>query len=223
VPKPTFANLPDAKRQAIIAIAIEEFAAHPYAVASVSRIVARAGIAKGSLYLYFENKQELFLFLLDHAAQAQLQLLRELAPPDPDAGFFALLRWQMSASVRVGVAAPQLVQLMYRAFSADLPFRDQAARRMQSAGAEHMLPLIRQGIEQGEIDPAIDPELAAFAVTSLLGDLHTLITGRLGLSAGDAAADVEQLVGPEVERIYDSVLHLLQYGLHARNPSGEQE
>src|SRR5687767_10497637 len=102
VPKPTFANLPAAKRQAIIAIAIDEFAAHPYAVASVSRIVERAGIAKGSLYQYFENKQDLFLFLLDYAAQRQLQLLRELTPLDRDAGFFELLRWQMSASVRVG-------------------------------------------------------------------------------------------------------------------------
>ena len=142
MPKPTFANLPAAKRQAIIAIAIDEFAAHPYAVASVSRIVERAGIAKGSLYQYFENKQDLFLFLLDYAAQTQLQLLRELTPPDPDAGFFALLRWQMSARVRVGVAAPQLVQLMSRAYSADLPFRDTAAERMQSAGAEHILPLL---------------------------------------------------------------------------------
>jgi AcrR family transcriptional regulator len=78
VPKPTFANLPAAKRQVIIAI--DEFATHSYAVASVSRIVERAGIAKGSLYQYFENKQDLFLFLLDYAAQMQLQLLSELMP-----------------------------------------------------------------------------------------------------------------------------------------------
>lgn len=49
VSKSTFTNLQAAKRQAIIDIAIEEFAAHPYATASVSHIVARAGIAKGSL------------------------------------------------------------------------------------------------------------------------------------------------------------------------------
>jgi hypothetical protein len=63
-----------------------------------------------------------FLFLLDYAAQTQLQLLRDGTPPDPDAGFFALLRWQTSASVRVGAAGPQLVKLMSRAFSTNLPW-----------------------------------------------------------------------------------------------------
>jgi hypothetical protein len=84
------------------------------------------------------------------------------------------------------------------------------------AGAEHILPLLRRGIERGEIEGALDPELAAFVITSLLGDLGALIAQRLGISLTGAAADVERLVGPEVECIYDAVLHILQYGLGAR-------
>src|SRR5262245_26197301 len=84
MPEPTFDRLPAAKRQRIIDTAIAEFAEHPYDVASVSRIVEQAGIAKGSLYQYFEHKQDLFLFLIDYAAQAQIQVLRALTPPDPD-------------------------------------------------------------------------------------------------------------------------------------------
>ena len=45
----TFDNLPAEKRERIIELALAEFAEHPYALASLSRIVERAGIAKGSI------------------------------------------------------------------------------------------------------------------------------------------------------------------------------
>ncbi len=45
MPKATFWNLPEEKRQRIIDLAVAGFAAHDYAVASLSRIVAQAGIS----------------------------------------------------------------------------------------------------------------------------------------------------------------------------------
>jgi AcrR family transcriptional regulator len=219
MPKPTFENLPAAKRQAIIDIAIDEFAAHPYATASVSRIVERAGISKGSIYQYFENKQELFLYLLEYAAQSQLRRLAELKPPDQDLGFFAALRWQMSASVYVGLTEPRLVQLIYHGMSDDLPFRDEVQRRLQLAGTAHLQQLLTQGIVRGEIDSSVDPELAVFVIKRLTGDLGILITRRLGLSLEDAARDIKRLAEPEAERIYDAVVQILQYGLGAKNLS----
>ena len=44
MPKQTCENLPPAKRQMLIDLALAEFAEHPYAVVSLSRIVERAGI-----------------------------------------------------------------------------------------------------------------------------------------------------------------------------------
>ena len=48
MPKETYFNLPDDKRQAILDLAIEEFASHDYKNASISRIVERAGIARST-------------------------------------------------------------------------------------------------------------------------------------------------------------------------------
>jgi AcrR family transcriptional regulator len=216
MPKPTFWNLPAAKREALLAIMIEEFAEQPYALASVSRIVERAGIAKGSIYQYFEHKQDLFLFLIDHAAAEQLRLLGELAPADPQADFFTLLRWQMSASVRVGAATPQLTRLLYRAVSAELPFREEVEQRLQRANAAHMTALVQRGIEQGDLDPEIDPELAAAVLRGITATLGDLILQRLGLTLQQAAADVERMAGPEIERIFDGLLRILRQGLQRR-------
>lgn len=221
MPKSTFANLPEAKRQAIIDLAVAEFAEHPYQVASLSRIVERAGIAKGSIYQYFENKQELYLFILEYAAQRQLEQLRALEPPDPELEVFALLRWQMQASVQVGLAAPQLTKLMYRAVTDDLPFRDEVARRLQSAGEAHLRALLARGVERGELDPSLDLELAAFVLRRLTADLHELIVRRLGLTLEEAAADVALMSSPEAERLYDQIIEILQFGLARRaQPTG---
>ena len=213
MPKSTFTNLPAAKRQAIIDIAIEEFAAHPYATASVSHIVARAGIAKGSIYQYFENKQDFYLYLLEYAAQAQLALLREMTPLDARQGFFALLRWQMSASLRVGVAAPHLMQLMRRAFTGDLPFQADVERVVGGAGEAHLLQLLQHGIDAGELDPSLDLPLTAFVMQQVMGELGGFIMRRLDLCLDAVSADLTLLDRPEVEAWYDSLIRLMECGM----------
>lgn len=224
MPKPTFMNLAPAKRQLIIDRALEEFADNPYGLASISRIVARADIAKGSLYQYFANKQDLYLFLLAYAAQTQLELLQAQAPPDPAWDCFTLLRWQMSASLRVGLATPLLTRLMYRAVTDDLPFRDQVTQQLQSAGEAHLQQLLERGVARGEVDPTRDLDLAAFLIRSLLGDLRLLIIRRLDLPLDRAVDDLNVLHNPDVERIYDQVIRMLQHGLALSHQStAEQE
>jgi AcrR family transcriptional regulator len=46
--------------QEILAAAFEEFAAHGYAAARIEDVAKRGGIAKGTIYLYFRDKQGLF-------------------------------------------------------------------------------------------------------------------------------------------------------------------
>ena len=69
MPKQTFFNLPDDKRQRIIDVVIDEFADNDYANVSISSIVARAGIAKGSFYQYFEDKEDLYGYLVSLIAE----------------------------------------------------------------------------------------------------------------------------------------------------------
>jgi AcrR family transcriptional regulator len=50
VPNQTFFNLPEDKRRQILEVAIDEFADNDFKNVSISHMVARAGIAKGSFY-----------------------------------------------------------------------------------------------------------------------------------------------------------------------------
>ena len=59
MPKETFMNLPDAKKNKIIRAAKKEFERVPYEQASIKNIVEDANIARGSFYQYFESKEDL--------------------------------------------------------------------------------------------------------------------------------------------------------------------
>ncbi|MCR4426949.1 MAG: TetR/AcrR family transcriptional regulator [Firmicutes bacterium] len=80
MPTQTFFNLPEAKRDRIVQIGMEELARNTYAQASVTRIVRLAGIAKGSVYQYFEDKKDLYFYLVTGAGQAKLDFISKHAP-----------------------------------------------------------------------------------------------------------------------------------------------
>ena len=50
----------NARREAILAAALEEFSANGFAAARLDDVAARAGVAKGTIYLYFADKESLF-------------------------------------------------------------------------------------------------------------------------------------------------------------------
>jgi AcrR family transcriptional regulator len=75
MPKDTFFNLAEEKRTLICQVAIDEFAAYSFAQASINRIVDGSGIAKGSFYQYFENKDDLFLYVIQSIAEEKLNYL----------------------------------------------------------------------------------------------------------------------------------------------------
>lgn len=61
--KSTFQKLPDEKKQRFIQVALNEFADKSYDSASVTGIVKDLEIAKGSIYQYFNDKKDLWIFL----------------------------------------------------------------------------------------------------------------------------------------------------------------
>lgn len=73
------------RREQILSAALSVFAEKGYHATSVSDINARAGIARGTFYLYFESKRVLFDALLDGIFLALLAEIRPiLLPEGPD-------------------------------------------------------------------------------------------------------------------------------------------
>src|SRR5436190_7440974 len=72
---------PEARRSTILAAALEEFTARGYEGARLDDVAKRAGIAKGTIYLYFADKETLFQELVRsmvHPVLGTLEKLREV-------------------------------------------------------------------------------------------------------------------------------------------------
>ena len=83
MPKQTFFNLPTEKQEMIITAAKKEFSMHSYHDASINRIIKDAKIPRGSFYMYFENKEDVFYYILESFQHTmQQQVLLKLAKLD---------------------------------------------------------------------------------------------------------------------------------------------
>ena len=82
MPSETFFRLPQEKRQRLMDAAWGEFTGTKYADVSINKIIQKAGIPRGSFYQYFEDKEDLFDYLLGEVKR----YLLELTAPVMDSG-----------------------------------------------------------------------------------------------------------------------------------------
>jgi AcrR family transcriptional regulator len=80
----TTADEESAKRRQIVDGARAVFLASGFDAASMNDIARAAGVSKGTLYVYFANKEELFEAIVEQECEAQAEAIFELDPNDHD-------------------------------------------------------------------------------------------------------------------------------------------
>ncbi|MFP7478371.1 TetR/AcrR family transcriptional regulator [Terribacillus saccharophilus] len=78
MPKQTFLSLPEDKQNTLIQSAKKEFSRVPLHEASIANIIKDAGIPRGSFYQYFEDKEDLYYYLLNQVAQENNKKLNSI-------------------------------------------------------------------------------------------------------------------------------------------------
>ncbi len=64
MPSQTFLNLDRTKQQKLLDAAIREFSKYEYSLVAINQIIMNAGIPRGSFYMYFKDKDDLFEYLV---------------------------------------------------------------------------------------------------------------------------------------------------------------
>src|SRR5271166_1951742 len=70
-----------AKRERILAAALKLFAHEPYQAVTMDRVAEAAGVAKGTLYLYFPSKDALYLGVLSDGLDSAYRAYQASADP----------------------------------------------------------------------------------------------------------------------------------------------
>ncbi len=216
MPKETFFNLPDEKRQAITDILMEEFSEHDYKSVSISRIVARAGIAKGSFYQYFEDKKDCYLYLLQLGMDEKMNFMSRIPPPDQGIDIFAQLRWMMRVGTQFEFSNPRLAQISYRALFDDVPLPDETMALIRDGGKNYFRSLIEQGMATGTLKPEIDPEIGAFIFNTIFTNMGEHLLDRFGISPEQLLEGGAQTFKTDaMQTVFDQIISILEHGFRA--------
>jgi TetR/AcrR family transcriptional regulator len=218
MPQDTFFNLPIEKRRAIEDVLLHEFAENDYRSVSISRIVAQAGIAKGSFYQYFENKQDCYLYLLQLGMDEKMAFMSQSPPPGEEMDLFDTLRWLLDAGINFEFSNPRLAKIGYRAVFDDVPLPEESMQLLRSSGSEYFRQQIRHGIQRGSIKPDIDPDLAAFIFNIIFTNLGQYLMERLDISADQLLANgTHSFDQAPARKAMNQVIKILEDGLRMQS------
>ncbi|RSK28547.1 TetR/AcrR family transcriptional regulator [Bacillus sp. HMF5848] len=176
MPKDTFFNLATEKREHILQVAIEEFAQYTYHKASISRIVEKAGIAKGSFYQYFQDKKDLFVYIMENSAQKKMTYLAATLQSIDTHPFFQIVEELSLAGIQFAKDHPLLSKI-----SDDFMKEPNIGLKKQILGDnlpksyEFFEMLLKKAAEKGEIKADIDYKIVAILITNgitALGEHH---------------------------------------------------
>jgi|SRR5580692_9208457 TetR/AcrR family fatty acid metabolism transcriptional regulator len=174
----------------ILDAARKTFAKKGFADATMDEIAAACGLAKGTLYLYFKSKRDVYLRTLQHGTAELLK--RVTANMHAVTGVRAKLRANITTRLEHAEDNRDFIKIYLTEFinvthpaSINKDFKDVQLKLVQ--GLEQVL---RDGVEHGEIQQ-LDVETIAFTIQDMLRSLTTRRV--LGSSKKDREEDIDIL------------------------------
>jgi len=159
------------KYQRILDAAIEVIAENGYFQARVSDIAERAGVADGTIYLYFKSKEQILMAAIDVAFEAFLQRAKEelQALDDPCARLRRLAFLHLEA---MGANRP-LAAVFQTELRQSAKFLTQFSRRHLVEYFDLIRDIVRQGQAQGVFRQDISDKIAANCFFGALDEMVT--------------------------------------------------
>lgn len=185
----------------ILRSAVATFTEYGYRKGSVDKIAKRANVAKGTVYLYCENKEDLFYRAVHRDLRDWVNDLSRLVDPRRPASeiLVAMAQDHLAFLARRPLARDLLCGVLDR----QLPAWGGQFRGLRELGVRHVVEVLELGIRQGEFTADLDVE----AVARVLQDMQ--LTGALLEQRTELDADA-------VRRQQHAAVRLVLDGLRAR-------
>jgi AcrR family transcriptional regulator len=166
MPKPTFSKIPAEKRDRVLTEAARLFAERGFSQTDMAQVAARANVSKGSLYDYFESKEDLYISVCRDGLRRSREAVYGGIKPDWD------IYRQVDHIFRSGsvfcLSHPQYVQMYLQISSPGMEvFANALTREVEGYTAGHLKKLIRDGTQKGIVRKDIDVNLTAYFINTL--------------------------------------------------------
>jgi TetR/AcrR family fatty acid metabolism transcriptional regulator len=164
-------NSDGTKREAILDAAVVEIARHGYYQTTVAMIARRAGVADGTIYLYFRNKEEILFSLF---ARAMGRFISEgRAQVDQAASAVDKLKQIVELHLTLVGQDRDLAIITQVELRHSIHFMDTLSRSQVGEYLGILAEVIAQGIREGSFRKDLDPVFAAKSTFGVLDEMAT--------------------------------------------------
>jgi TetR/AcrR family transcriptional regulator len=190
-----FSRIPKEEQQRIRNVCIEEFALHGYAGASTNTIVKNAQIPKGTLFFFFGNKKDLFLYVIDWAVASYVNKFQQSSGELPT-DLFERLIFIGRQRMQFAIQEPLLYRLLFSAFI-NLPPEVQTEIQARFGGySEAGVQLLTKDLDRSLFREGVEIEKVVAMITLLLEGLLSRSLAEFKRSSPEQSlAIVDQLSG----------------------------
>jgi len=162
-----FEKISDKKRKAILEAAVIEFSSKGFNAANINVIAKKAGISIGSMYQYFDSKENLFLTAIDDGYKIIEHSLSEIN--FIEGTFFDKLEEIIKHIQKYSREFSLLNQLYLEATTQGMAdMSKKLSLKMETISAGFYRKAITSAINDGVIDPNIGAETASFCLDNIL-------------------------------------------------------
>ena len=211
MPLATFFNLPKEKRDLILSVASEEFSKYDYHAASINRICAGSGIAKGSFYQYFAGKLDLYAYVMTSAIKEKVRFFSDVREEFRHLTLLEQIRLLFRKGLEFAQAHP-LFSALGDQFARET---DESARAAVLREGEKLAdPLFLQMIDEAKARGEIDQRVDSLALSLLLQAVNASVVRYMRDRFGDVRYARHE---EDANRFLDSLLTILRDGIENRN------
>jgi TetR/AcrR family transcriptional regulator, fatty acid metabolism regulator protein len=181
------------KRERILRAAVDVFAQTGYHNARVSDVARVAGVADGTIYLYFTNKEELLVTIFRESAHRHFDALRDAlrAASDPA----VKIRIAIEHHLRAFGADRALAIVMQVELRQSLKFITQLTRDEVTAYLTILKEIVEEGQKKGAFRTNFHPQLVANSIFGIVDELVTAwILSEKEYALADQSGEVSELV-----------------------------
>ncbi len=164
--KELFLKIPEEKRNSVIQAAVDEFAEHGYESANTNQIAKVAHISVGSLFQYFENKEDLFFSVVRFSSQLLVNAFCEVVLESDS--FFVTVEKILRRIIRESREHPNYIKLYFvMTAPGKANMEREVVREMEEYSCRLYCHVIRKGQQEGVVRPDCDLHIFPFLLDNL--------------------------------------------------------
>lgn len=158
MPKKTFFNLPEGKREKITNTLIKYFAYKNYSRVDIEDIAKECKIAKGSMYQYFENKKDMYFYAISEATRRAVEIMKKY--DFENISLFEYVEKSLEDAWDFLINNPETYSLLEKsAFYDDSPYKEETQEFFKGKVRSLIYDIVVKNQKSGFIRDDVPPEL----------------------------------------------------------------